>query len=480
MSAVTGTIADELRATAARDPSAVAVVDRDRRITYAGLLAQAEGVAAALAARGVGRGDRVALVLPNCAETAVAFYGTLLAGAVAVPVNPKTPAAKLERLRAHCGAALALADPAEVAALAATAGPIPAGPAADDLAAIIYTSGSTGMPKGVTLDHRNMTFLAGSVIEYLGMTAEERVLCILPLAFGYGLYQLITCVRLGATLVIERGITFPGRVVEALEREQITALPAVPTIFRVLTELEGLAERELGHLRIVTNAGAALPTAAIEAVRRTFPGAALYSMYGLTECQRVCYLPPAELDRRPTSVGIPIPGTQAWVEREDGSRAGPGEIGPLVVRGPHVMQGYWDDPQASAAKLRPSEGDQRPDLLTGDLFRTDNEGFLYFVGRTDDIIKSRGEKVPPREVEEALHTAPGVAEAAVVGVADELLGQAIRAHVSPAAGAVLDPAALRRHCAQHLEDHMVPREVIVHAALPKTPNGKIDRQALIG
>lgn len=466
------TLADDLRLTAARDPVRTAVVDREQRMSYGELLEQAGGFAAALAAGGTTRGDRVALMLPNGAEAAVAFYGTLLAGAIAVPVNPTTRDEKLAWVLEHSGASRTVRDPEEVATLAAAGGEAPAPPGVDDLAAIVYTSGSTGWPKGVAVSHANMHFLAGSVVEYLEMNPEDRVLCVMPLSFGYGLYQLITCVRLGATVVLERGIAFPGRVVELLERERITTLPGVPTIFRVLTELKGLAERDLPHLRTVTNAGAALPEPAIAAVRATFPGAALFSMYGQTECQRVCYLPPAELDRRPTSVGIPIPGTEAWVEREDGIRADPGEVGQLVVRGDHVMQGYWGDAEATARKLRGR------DLLTGDLFRTDDEGFLHFVGRTDDIIKSRGEKVAPREIEDVLHAVPGVAEAAVVGVDDVLLGQAVVAHVAPVSGAVLEPAVLRRHCATRLEDFMVPRHVVVHPALPKTANGKLDRQAL--
>jgi acyl-CoA synthetase (AMP-forming)/AMP-acid ligase II len=473
------TLADELGATAARDPERIAIVDRDRRLTYGELHAMACGVASGLSLRGVQRGDRVVLMLPNGAEFAVAFYGTLLAGAAAVPVNPTTKEHKLDTIVDHSGASEVLGDPSEVAVMARGDGPVPAAPLDLDLAAIIYTSGTTGTPKGVTLAHRNMTFVADSMVEYLEMTADERVLCVLPLSFGYGLYQLITCVQLGATLVIERGIAFPGRIVELLERERITAMPGVPTIWRVLTELQGLAERELPHLRTVTNAGARLPEPAIAAVRRTFPGARLFSMYGQTECQRICYLPPEELGRRPSSVGVAIPGTEVWIEHEDGSIAAPGEVGQLVVRGAHVMQGYWDDPAATAKRLRPGRWPWERDLLTGDLFCTDEDGFLHFVGRTDDIIKSRGEKVAPREIEDVLHSADGVAEVAVVGVEDPLLGQAIHAHVSPAPGAELDPVVLRRLCAEHLEDFMVPGEVIVHDTLPKTANGKIDRRSLV-
>jgi long-chain acyl-CoA synthetase len=301
---------------------------------------------------------------------------------------------------------------------------------------------------------------------------------VLPLSFGYGLYQLLTCVRAEGTLVLEAGLGFPGRLVGLLEEERITGVPGVPTIFQVLISLKGLADRDLPHLRFLTNAGAALPSATLAEVRRTFSGARLYSMYGQTECTRVCYLPPDQLDVRPTSVGIPIPGTEAWVEDEDGRVAAPDQVGELMVRGSHVMLGYWKDEKTTAEKLRPGRWPWERVLATGDLFRQDEDGYLYFVARRDDIIKSRGEKVAPREVEEVLHAVPAVREAAVVGVPDQLLGQAVHAHVAPADDQELDPSELRRHCAENLEDHMVPQQVVVHAALPRTPNGKIDRRAL--
>jgi acyl-CoA synthetase (AMP-forming)/AMP-acid ligase II len=201
-------------------------------------------------------------------------------------------------------------------------------------------------------------------------------------------------------------------------------------------------------------------------------------MYGLTECKRVLYLPPEQLDVRPSSVGIPIPGTEVWVEDANGNVAGPGEVGELIVRGAHVMQGYWGDPELTSQRLRPGRWPWERVLATGDLFRSDEEGYLYFVGRDDDLIKSRGEKVVPREVEAVLEAAPGVAEAAVVGVRHRLLGQAVHAHVAPRPGHELDDAELRRHCAERLEDYMVPQRVTIHDALPRTPHGKIDREAL--
>ena len=269
-----------------------------------------------------------------------------------------------------------------------------------------------------------------------------------------------------------------GRIVELLENERIATLPGVPTVFAVLLSLQGLGSRPLPHLRTLTNAGAPLSTATADALRETFPGTRIFCMYGQTEAQRVCYLPPEELERRPGSVGIAIPGTEAWVEDESGERVGPDVVGELIVRGEHVMQGYWADAEATAERLRQGRWPWERLLATGDLFRTDADGYLYFVSRTDDIIKSRGEKVVPREIEEVLYTASSVHEAAVVGVPDRLLGEAVVAHVSAQRGREIDTQALKRLCAERLEDFMIPKRVIVHDALPRTPNGKLDKRAL--
>ena len=251
-------------------------------------------------------------------------------------------------------------------------------------------------------------------------------------------------------------------------------------MFHVLLSLRGLENRASARAALPVEHGQALPAPTIEAIRRTFPNARLYSMYGLTECKRAAYLPPDQLDARPTSVGLPIPGTEAWVEDDDGNVLGPGEVGELMIRGAHVMQGYWNDPEATAERLRPGRWPWERVLATGDLFRTDDDGYLYFVGRRDDLIKSGGEKVVPREIEDVLHAAPGVREAAVVGISDRLLGQAVHAHVSAKPGSTLDAAAVRIYCAERLEDYKVPRQVTVHDELPRTSNGKIDRSALSG
>jgi amino acid adenylation domain-containing protein len=502
-----GTLRSDLLATAAARPGALAVADGHRRLSYGELAAESGGLAAGLRELGVRRGDRVALVLRNSVESAVAVYGAVLAGAAVVPLDPTSPEERLVHLLTHCGAAAVVCDAGTAAPVRAAAGRVhprphvvvsgpvetgdlslaelaalpaaPCGPLLDvDLAAIIYTSGSTGFPKGATFLHRNVHFVTGSVLDYLGLTAQDRILSVLPLSHTYGLYQLLMGVRVGAAVFLQHGTALPGRLVQILEDEQITVLPGVPTLWQVLVSLHGLADRQLPTLRVLTNAGAALPPVRLAQVRHTFPRAQLFSMYGQTECKRVCYLPPEQLDVRPDSVGIAIPGTEAWVVRADGSEAGPEETGELYVRGDHVMQGYWGDPEGTARKLVAGRLPGDRVLRTGDLFRRDAEGYLYFVARRDDIITSRGEKVAPLEVERVLCTAHGVRDAAVVGVPDERLGAAVVAHVSALPGHRLEPAALRRHCAQHLEAAKVPTRVVLHEDLPRLGSGKIDRVAL--
>ena len=503
-----GTLAGDLLATAAARPEHLAVADAARRLSYGELAREAGGLAEGLRRLGVRRGDRVALVLRNSVEAAVAVYGVALAGAAFVPLDPTSPEERLVHLLTHCGASAVVCEAGTAPRVRAAAARVASGPqvvvagAAEpgdhllselaglppycsallpvDLAAIIYTSGSTGFPKGATFLHRNVHFVTGAVLESLGLTGDDRILSVLPMSHTYGLYQLLMGVRLGATVFLQHGTALPGRMVQVLEDEQITVLPGIPTLWQVLVSLHGLADRQLPTLRVLTNAGAALPPSRLAQVRRTFPRARLVSMYGQTECKRVCYLPPALLDAHPDSVGVAIPGTEVRVMRDDEHEAAPGETGELYVRGDHVMQGYWGDPDGTARKLVAGRLPGDRVLRTGDLFRRDAEGYLYFVARRDDIITTRGEKVAPLEVERVLCTAPGVRDAAVVGMPDERLGECVVAHVSALPGHALEPAALRRHCAQHLESAKVPTRVVLHEDLPRLGNGKIDRVGLRG
>jgi long-chain acyl-CoA synthetase len=490
------TLSDSLRATAARLPDKPAVITEERTITYRELDRGANRVAAWVAAAGLERGDRVAVELPNGADAALAILGVLRSGAALSLISPAVKRDKLAYILNDSGAralicdadraetARAAAADSPVAALAAGREPFEHGgdpglePLSVDLGALIYTSGSTGEPKGVAHAHANMAFVADSIIESLRMREDDRILCVLQLSFGYGLYQLLTSVVVGSTLVLEPGFAYAGRIVQLLEAERITTLPGVPTVFAVLLSLRGLGDRELPHLRLLTNAGAGLPEATGKALRELLPNADLCTMYGQTEAQRICCMPPGAFDARPTSSGIAIPGTEAWIEDDHGNVLGPGEVGELFVRGAHVMQGYWRNDELTADKLRPGRWPWERTMATRDLFRIDEDGFLYFVGRQDDIFKSRGEKVVPREVEEVIHAVPGVREAVVVPSPDRLLGDAVHAHVTPLPDVEIDVAAVRRVCAQRLEDHMVPKRVIVHEQLPRLDSGKIDKRAL--
>jgi acyl-CoA synthetase (AMP-forming)/AMP-acid ligase II len=325
-------------------------------------------------------------------------------------------------------------------------------------------------------DHSNVVFAASSIIEYLHNVESDIVIGMLPLSFDYGLYQLLMVFKFGGTLVLERSFTYPAAILKRIQDERVTGFPGVPTIYAMLLQMD-LSEFDLSSLRYLSNTAAALPPSHIQQLREKFPWVTVYSMYGLTETKRTLYLPPEELDRRADSVGIPIPGTECWVVDEQGNRLPPGEVGELVVRGRHVMRGYWEDPVLTAQRYRPGELPGERLCYTGDLFRMDQEGFFYFVGRKDDIIKTRGEKVAPKEVETVLYRLDGIIEAAVVGIPDPVLGEAVKA-VVVADRTRLTEAQILAHCRANLEDFMVPQKVEIRDELPKTPSGKIDKKPL--
>lgn len=508
---------DALLVSAAAHHDKIAVVAEGRSYGYGRLLDEALRLARGLIDLGLRRGDRVAIYLDNGWPAVVAIYGTLLAGGVIMVVNPQTKADKLafmlgdseagflvadgrlarnwEAAAARYGLRVIVSGPyAPDAQLALTAAlhdwdalianhpPLEAPPATVpvDLAALIYTSGSTGNPKGVMMTHQSMVFTQGSLVEYLRLAPDERILNLLPLAFDYGLYQLLMTVQLGATLILEASFNYPAAVLKRVEEERATVFPGVPTVFATLLSLHRRDPRRFETVRRVTNTAAHLPDDFVPGLRQVFPEALIFKMYGLTECKRVCYLEPELIDQKPGSVGRAIPGTEAFLLREDGTPAAPGETGILHVRGPHVMAGYWRRPDLSAEMLVPGPVPGERVLCTHDRFRLDADGFLYFVGRSDDIIKTRGEKVSPIEVENALHGIPGVREAAVVGVPDELLGEAVRAYVVVEPDSGLTGPLIRRSCMARLEGFMVPREVVLVEDLPKTATGKVRKKSLLG
>jgi long-chain acyl-CoA synthetase len=504
-------VQDGLQNSRLRHPDKVALVCCGRRLTYAAVDDAADRLANALVANGIQRGDRVAIFLRNSIEAVIGIFAILKAGAAFVVINHSTKFNKLSYILGNCraaglitGAAAGhdllpeLRDQTRRPMIIVLAGTGDAGdgvtlgynsiqeryPAGrpkintidQDLACLIYTSGSTGEPKGVMCAHSNVVFAASSIITYLENTETDVVINVLPLSFDYGLYQLLMTFTFGGTLVLESTFAYPAAILQRIAEERVTGFPGVPTIFAALLAMD-LSRFNLASLRYVTNTAASLPPGHIRLLAQKLPGVKVYSMYGLTETKRTLYLPPEQLEARPDSVGIAIPGTKVWIEGPNGAKLGPNQVGELVVRGRHVMRGYWDAPSDTAERFRP--GPLPGELLcyTGDLFRQDEEGYLYFVGRKDDMIKTRGEKVAPKEIETVLHSMPGVAEAAVLGVPDPILGQAIKAVL------VADTSRVRKadvlaHCRAHLENFMVPKYVEFRDQLPKTSSGKIFKRGL--
>ncbi len=501
---------DSLTLSAAAFPDKTAVVEGQGTITYGELRDQALRLANALQALGVKRGDRVALFLENSLETVVGIYGALYAGAAFMVVNPQTKQDKLEYMLNDSAAAAIVSD-ARLYRLAEQAAPsapslralIKTGEASDaslslegllaahgptpvnvgviplDMAALVYTSGSTGNPKGVMLSHQNMVFAQGSLVEYLRLSADDRILNLLPLAFDYGLYQALMTVHLGATLILEKTFAFPAAIVKRVIDERVTVFPGVPTVFATLLSLHRNSPISMPSVRRFTNTAAHLPDEYVPGLLEMSPHALIYKMYGLTECKRVCYLEPELVLSKPMSVGKAIPGTETYLLDDAGNEVPAGETGVLYVRGPHVMMGYWNLPKETAHMLKEGKYPGERVLCTHDFFRKDEDGFLYFMGRSDDIIKSRGEKVSPVEVENMLATISGVREAAVIGVPDELLGQAVRAYVVLDSGVEYTEQAFKREALARLESFMVPRDIVFVDDLPKTATGKVRKKSLI-
>lgn len=506
-------------ASAHRDPAAVALTDAGRHTPYHALADAVERFGAGLAALDLARCERVAIYLEKRVETVVACFGAAWAGGVFVPVNPVLKPDQVAHILRDCNARVLVTSPGRLRGLSealhscpdlrqvvlvdATDPEIPAlrTPVIAwhdllaerrhhghrvidaDMAAILYTSGSTGRPKGVVLSHRNMVVGAKSVAQYLENHSGDTLLAALPISFDAGFSQLTTAFHVGARVALLNYL-LPRDVIGALAREGVTGLTAVPPLWIQLVQLEWPASIA-DHLRYVANTGGRMPLGTLRSLRARLPRTRPYLMYGLTEAFRSTYLPPEEADRRPDSIGKAIPNAEILVLREDGTRCAPNEPGELVHRGALVGMGYWNDPEKTAERYRPLPG-REPGLVlpevavfSGDTVRMDDEGFLYFIGRRDEMIKTSGYRVSPAEIEEVLYGVAAVGEAAAFGVPDEALGQAVVAVVAAKAGAHLDEAAIREHCRARLPAYMIPARIRVRSgALPRNANGKIDRKRL--
>jgi acyl-CoA ligase (AMP-forming) (exosortase A-associated) len=498
---------------------APALVDGRDRYDYAALAKVVTGFANGLVGLGLQRGERVAIYLEKRFEMVAAAFGAPAAGGVFVPVNPLLKVEQVGHILRDCNVRVLVTSPErfellqtellrcpDLRAVVLTAdartdpqlrgvsllrwSEVLQAAAAPwhrvidaDMAAILYTSGSTGKPKGVVLSHRNMVTGAKSVASYLENNADDVLLAALPLSFDAGFSQLTTGFYVGARVVLLNYLV-PKDVLNAIVRERVTGLTAVPPLWIQLTQLRW-PETVTEHLRYIANTGGRMPLETLKCLRSALPKTKVFLMYGLTEAFRATYLPPEEVDRRPDSIGKAIPNTEVLVLREDGSPCAPNEPGELVQRGALVAMGYWNDPEKTAERFRPLPGRERglvqPEIavFSGDTVRMDEEGFLYFIGRRDEMIKTSGYRVSPSEVEEVIYATQLVSECAAFGVEHPTLGQAIVVVATPRDGAELSAQQLLAACRDRLPIYMVPSHVEVRSgSLPRNPNGKIDRKAL--
>ena len=476
-----------------------ALVHGEDALSYGPLRERVARLAGRLVAAGLKAGDRAAVLLPKSIPECVALFAVSRAGGVVVPVHPSLKAPQVRHILADCDARVlisnatmltqlgdaldGLADLRVVAAAEdaeTVAGTLPERREATDLAAILYTSGSTGLPKGVMLSHANLIAGTRIVRTYLGIGPDERILSVLPFSFDYGLNQLLTAMEQGGACVL-LDFRFGDEVARALERHRITGLAGVPTLWTLLTRAApSLARADLSSLRYVTNSGGAVPQETVERLRRALPQTDIVLMYGLTEAFRSTWLPPAELDRRPGSIGRAIPETEIFALTPEGRVAGPGEPGILHHAGPTVSMGYWNRPEDTARVLVPDPRGPARGLVcrSGDSVVGDGEGYFRFLGREDAMIKTQGFRVSPTEVEAALMGTGAFRQAAVIGLPDPSLGQRVHA-VAVAAEEGAPDAEILAAMRGALAPHMVPRAIERVARLPVTPNGKVDYKRLV-
>lgn len=511
-----------LENSAKRMPEKIALISDGKRFSYRELNRRSNCIARTLVGIGLGKDSKILIYLDNSVEAIVAIFGILKAGAIFVVANPLLKEKKLKYILDDSGAHAIITDKNKIntvknaisknnsikhiiisspennnikekiydgvapvkiysfeAAINKKYNYIARDATIDvNLATIIYTSGSTGKPKGIMSAHYNMVSACRSITTYIENIEKDIILGCLPLSFDYGLYQVLMTFMIGGTIVLKKSFNYMHDVLTTIQNEKITGFPIVPTIVALLCKIKEISKYDFSSVRYITNTGAALPYYYIKKLIKIFPNAKIFSMYGLTECKRVSYLPPEKINYKPESVGIPMSNCRVVIVDEDGKRVGVNEVGELVVSGANVMQGYWNDPKETKKRFRP--GKYRDDVLlyTGDLFRKDEEGYLYFVGRKDDMLKVKGERVSPKEIEFAIIEIEGVIQCAVIGIPNDILGHAIKAFIMIEKGCALEVQDIRHYLQKNLEPHLVPQEIEICDNLPKTPSGKIDKTAL--
>lgn len=482
-------IQDILVDTTLKCPDHIAIVSGHKRLSYSEMMSYAWNLSHFLFDKGVKPGDRVAIFMDSNWKCAASIFGVLMAGGVFVIINSQTKKEKLLFILRDAGIKVVLSEPylsrvynscldqAEVFCDVENEllKSIPYIRTEEtDLATILYTSGTTGVPKGVMHTHKSLLFVLNSINEYLGFTIEDRLFSTLPLNFGYGLFQLLSSVSVGATLVLESSFAFPVEVFNKMKMENVTTFAGVPTLFSMILAQNDRKSLQFPSVKLVTNAAAALPEKFISGIKSVFPYAELFKMYGQSEVIRTAYLSPELAEVKPNSTGRAIPGTQVFLLDSNLQPVKQGEVGMLYVKGSHIMMGYWNDPEKTKEVLIPDVNGETM-LKSGDLFYQDEEGDLYFVSRNDDIIKSKGEKVSPLEVENVIYKLPGVQEVSVIGVPDSLLGEAIVAFV--VADQVTEKQ-IKKICLEYLESYMVPKHIIFVDSLIRNNNGKVSKALL--
>ncbi len=516
-------VQDFLRKSTQHYPDKTALVSNQQQWTYSQIESVTTRLGTHLLDLGIKPGDRVIIFLENSCEVVISIFAILKIRALFVVLNPQMPLHKLRYITKDSQAALIVTDEVRLVKvknalhnsksihkilLCRSREVIEGGAAIDtanplissfddacaagkvtlprsftkgtsiDLASIIYTSGSTGLPKGVVATHFNIVSAVESINAYLKNSPSDVVLDVLPLSFDYGLYQIFLMFACGGTLFLEKRFGYPFSIIEKLKDSNITGFPLVPTIAAAFARIDPSEYLFIPELRYITNTGDVLSRTNIQHLKKLFPEAQLFSMYGLTECKRVSYLPPSEIDNRPDSVGIPMPNCEVLIVDEDDRPVDNGEVGELVVRGPNVMQGYWNSPVDTRYVFRKGSCRMDARLYTGDLFRRDGDGYLYFISRKDDLLKIRGERVSPKEIENVLNEIDEIAEAAIVINIDQYDQKNIVGMIVFHSDKIITVKAILKYCSGRLEPHLIPKRFHILKNLPKNENGKINRSLL--
>ncbi|MGN6533007.1 MAG: class I adenylate-forming enzyme family protein [Ginsengibacter sp.] len=508
-------LGEALFRSATKFQSKTAIIVKDKEYSYELLKENAEKLATYFLKSGIKKGECIAIYLDNSWESIVSIYAVTLSGGVFVVINPQTKADKLNYILNDCEAKILLTRQSLKNQLSSALKHTPhlknvvvsavnkeiigfpnlktdffedcvsikeevffPNIIPNDLAALIYTSGSTGFPKGVMMTHQSMVFTCWSIIQYLRLSEEDRIMLLLPLAFDYGLYQLLMSVTIGGTLIAEQSFIFTASIYKNIQKYQPTVFPGVPTVYAMMIASNKENQISFDCIKTITNTAASLPADFHPELKKIFPNALIFKMYGLTECKRVCYLEPELIDEKPTSVGKAIPGTEVFLLSADGEPVAAEEPGILHIRGPHVMLGYLNQKELTDEALKKGKLPGEKILCSNDWFKMDEEGFLYFLGRNDDIIKSRGEKVSPVEIENIIYKIKGIREVAVIGFPDEIMGESIVVFVTTHKPLIISEKEIQRQCMPHLESFMIPQKVIFLEEMPKSTNGKIEKKEL--